>query len=267
MMQAAQDFLEESEAIHDLLAPLPVVEMARETGFKSWTIDQIVRHLHVWNMAAHRSLTDPEAFDAFIAEAGKGMRDGRSFRDFEADYLNGLSGQELVAAWRDYYRDMAQDFGAADPSARVKWVGPSMSVRSSISARLMENWAHAQAIYDELGVERANTDRIRHIVVIGRNTYGWTFKVNREEVPEPAPYLKLVAPSGEIWEHNDPSETERIEGAAEEFCQVVTQVRNIADTDLAVTGPNAARWMRLAQCFAGGPETPPAPGARRRRVA
>jgi adenylate cyclase len=40
------------------------------------------------------------------------------------------------------------------------------------------------------------------------------------------------------------------------------QVRNIADTRLAVHGEAARRWMACAQCFAGGPEPPPAPGTR-----
>ena len=38
-----------------------------------------------------------------------------------------------------------------------------MSARSSISARLMETWAHGQAVYDRLGVVRVDTDRIRNI--------------------------------------------------------------------------------------------------------
>ena len=127
----------------------------------------------------------------------------------------------------------------------------------------METWAHGQEIYDLLGVTRKNEDRIRNIVVLGNNTYGWTFKVNGEDPPEPHPHLILNAPSGDVWLYNDPNGEERIEGLAEEFCQVVTQTRNIADTDLKVAGPNATRWMAMAQCFAGRPETPPAPGTRK----
>ena len=48
--------------------------------------------------------------------------------------------------------------------------GSDMSVRSSISARHMETWAHAQELYDSLGVKRVNHDRIKNIVVIGNNT-------------------------------------------------------------------------------------------------
>ena len=83
-----------------------------------------------------------------------------------------------------------------------------------------------------------------------------------EEPPGAMPYVKLTAPSGAIWEWNDPANPDRVEGAATEFCQVVTQTRNIADTALKVTGPVATRWMEIAQCFAGPPETPPAKGVR-----
>jgi len=53
-----------------------------------------------------------------------------------------------------------------------------------------------------------------------------------------------------------------IEGNAEDFCQVVTQVRNIVDVNLNVVGEIANEWMSIAQCFAGPPEQPPKPGAR-----
>jgi uncharacterized protein (TIGR03084 family) len=141
-------------------------------------------------------------------------------------------------------------------------MGPDMSVRSSITARLMETWAHGQEIYDALGIVRRNADRIRNIVVLGVNTYDWTFKVRGETPPAPKPHLRLRAPSGAVWTWNEPSETDLIEGAAEEFCQVVTQVRNVADTRLAIRGASARAWMETAQCFAGPSETPPPPGTR-----
>jgi len=262
-MEQAQDFLEESRAIHALIKPLDDQQLDQETGFKGWTINSIIRHLHIWNKAAHLSLVDEPAFDTYLKEA-MGAIAGGSMRDFESDYLNGLSGQPLIEEWRAYFEAMAPDFAATDPAKRLKWAGPSMSARSSITARLMENWAHAQAIYDALGLKRENADRIRNVVMIGLNTYGWTFKVNKLEAPEPIPYLKLTAPSGTLWEYGEPNETEKIEGKAEEFCQVVTQCRNIADTSLSVTGPNATHWMAIAQCFAGGAETPPPPGSRKK---
>jgi hypothetical protein len=74
--------------------------------------------------------------------------------------------------------------------------------------------------------------------------------------------VRLVAPSGAVWEWNDPSDESRVAGDAVEFCRVVTQGRNVADTRLEVVGEVAARWMAIAQCFAGGPADPPQPGER-----
>ena len=138
-----------------------------------------------------------------------------------------------------------------------------MSVISSISARHMETWAHSQAIYDSLGKVRNNKDRILNIVIIGNNTFEWTYKVNNREIPTEKPYLKLISPSGKVWEFNDPSNKERIEGLAEEFCQVVTQVRNIKDVNLKLSGKISTEWMSIAQCFAGKASSPPLPGTRK----
>ena len=72
----------------------------------------------------------------------------------------------------------------------------------------------------------------------------------------------LVAPSGEVWEWQEPSETEYVKGDAVDFCHVVTQGRNVADTRLEVVGDVATLWMSIAQCFAGGSADPPKPGER-----
>ena len=265
MLEQATDFLAESEALSELVSGLSAEAMGRPTAFKGWTIDNVIRHLHVWNHGADLSLTDPEAFQSFYAQVGKRIAEG-SITEFETAFLDGLAGPGLVDTWRTFYREMAARFGAADPALRVKWAGPDMSVRSSITARLMETWAHGQEVYDELGVVRRNEDRIRNIVVLGNNTYGWTFHVRGETPPEPVPHLELTAPSGAVWRYNPANDLERIAGLAEEFCQVVTQVRNIEDTALSVQGPNALNWMSKAQCFAGPPESPPPPGTRRTRA-
>ena len=141
-----------------------------------------------------------------------------------------------------------------------------MGARSFTSARQMEVWAHGQAIYDLLCVERAPTDRLRNIAELGVRTFGWTFRNRGEAIPTETPYVKLYAPSGAVWEWNGPPSGNSVEGDALEFCQVVVQTRNVTDTRLSVTGIAARRWMAVAQCFAGPPETPPAPGVRRQTV-
>ena len=62
-----------------------------------------------------------------------------------------------------------------------------------------------------------------------------------------------MVPSGEQWTWGDAAARDRVQGDAIEFCLVVTQRRNVADTTLAMSGPVATRWMGIAQAFAGAP--------------
>lgn len=262
MLQQAIDFRDESDALLALLEPLDDQDWNRKTQFKGWTINDVVAHLHMGNYAADLSLQDSDAFQAFGQRFAAERKRGTSLVDATDAWLEGKHRRELLRVWQEYYRQMTDRFADADPKRRVLWFGPDMSVRSSITARLMETWAHAQAVYDLLGQERTNTDRIKNIVVIGINTFGWTFRNRDMPVPENIPYLRLSAPSGEIWEWHQAQPDNRIEGSAVEFCQVVTQVRNIADTTLRVVGETATAWMAVAQCFAGPPENPPPAGSR-----
>lgn len=262
MLQQALDFRDESDALFALLDPLDDQDWKRKTQFKGWTINDVVAHLHMGNYAADLSLQDSDAFRAFGQRFAAERKRGASLVDATNAWLAGKHNRDLLYLWRDYYQEMTARFADADPKQRVLWFGPDMSVRSSITARLMETWAHAQAVYDLLGQERTNTDRIKNIVVIGINTFGWTFTNRGFPVPADIPYLRLTAPSGEVWEWSQATQGNRIEGSAVEFCQVVTQVRNIADTTLRVVGDTATWWMSIAQCFAGPPENPPQPGSR-----
>ncbi|MFQ5457174.1 MAG: TIGR03084 family metal-binding protein [Myxococcota bacterium] len=262
MFQQPFDCRDESDALHALIAPLSDADFARKTQFKDWSVHDVVAHLHMWNWAADLALRDGDAFRAFWAELAAGFARGRTFVQVTDAWLDGARNRKVLDLWRAFYPEMAERFAAADPKARVPWAGPDMSVRSSITARLMETWAHGQEVYDLLGVTRVDTDRIRNIAILGMNTFGWTFMNRAREVPAQVPCVRLEAPSGAIWEWNAEVQSDRVEGSATEFCQVVTQVRNIADTTLRVTGDAARAWMAIAQCFAGPPSDPPAPGTR-----
>jgi uncharacterized protein (TIGR03084 family) len=126
----------------------------------------------------------------------------------------------------------------------------------------MESWAHGQDIYDLLRKPRTPTDRIKNIAVLGVKTYGWTFANRDLPAPGDAPYVRLTAPSGAIWDWGEANDGNKVEGSALEFCQVVTQGRNIADVNLTVVGEPAQAWMAIAQCFAGQPNDPPESGHR-----
>lgn len=262
MLEEAGDLIDEAEELHGFLLTLDEADWRRETTFKRWTPWDVVAHLHMFDRVSLLSLEGGAAFTARRDELVASMMRGESLLETGRRELGALAPAELLARWRSTCREMAEQLGASEPSRRLPWFGPDMGVRMFTTARLMETWAHGQEIYDLKRTERVPTDRIRHVCAIGVRTYGWTFANRRLEPPGPPPHVRLTAPSGAIWEWNETSGSGLVEGAAVEFAQVVTQVRNVADTALRVEGEAAKRWMAIAQCFAGGPVDPPKPGER-----
>ena len=256
------DFRDESETLYQLLVSCDETVFTQQTQFKDWTVNDVLVHLHMWNQTADWALHQPDRFGEFMQEVRDASPRGESHQSVAYRWLGEARGKVLLAVWREFYREMADRFVVADPEQRVQWAGPDMTVAMSITARQMETWAHGQEIFDLLGRERREAERIKNIVLLGVMTFGWTFANRKLERPPVKPHLCLTAPSGEAWVWNEPSDTDRIDGSAVDFARVVTQVRNLADTSLVVTGDTANRWMSIAQCFAGPPEDPPAPGSR-----
>jgi uncharacterized protein (TIGR03084 family) len=264
MQNQVRDLRAEGKELVGLLERLTDADWDRATLFKSWTVDDILQHLYSGDERAAASIDDAEKYDALSA-ALQAARDAGLSRVEEARRrLGDLHGRRLLDRFRDQGARLCDLLAALQPGDRLRWGGRSMSARVFASARQMEYWAHAQAIYDLLGLERPRSDRLRNIAELGVRTFGFTFANRGLPVPEPVPYVRLRAPSGAVWEWNAPSADSRVEGEGFDFCQVVAQTRNIADTQLAVTGDVARSWMAMAQCFAGAPETPPPPGYRRR---
>ncbi|TNJ42079.1 TIGR03084 family metal-binding protein [Phaeobacter sp. B1627] len=261
-MKQAQDFHEEQEVLAAVLNGQPDTIFDARTQFKGWTVNDVLGHLHFFNAVAEAALSGAEAFDAMVGPKIMDLAAGGQILEMQYAWLDGLSGRALFAEWREGAGRLAAACTTANPKARIKWFGPGMSVLSAITARQMETWAHGQEIFDLLGVQRKETDRIRNIAHLGVATFGWSYQVRGLAVPTSPPYVVLTAPSGDIWRWNEPQDTNRVEGSAVEFAQVVTQVRNLADTQVRTTHGTAHAWMLQAQCFAGPPATPPAPGSR-----
>lgn len=264
MIQQVDDFRAEAAELHRLLSRLDDRDWARPTQFKAWTIDDIVRHLHIGDTMALASASDPAQFTALRADIQAERDKGLSRIEETRQRLDGLAGRALLRRWHETAERLCEALAAKPADARLKWAGPDMGVRMFTTARQMETWSHAQAIYDLLDIERpAPSPRLRNIAEIGVRTFGWAYRNRGLAVPSVTPSVRLATAFGETWEWKA-SGSDAVEGDAVAFCQVVTQTRNIADTSLSVRGDTARHWMSIAQCFAGPPETPPAPGIRNR---
>lgn len=245
-----------------LVEPLDATGWARPTAFHGWSAWDEIAHLLYFDEAALQAIESPDEFSRDAAILRTRMDADEPISAIARARFGPLDGPALLSLWRATSARLVARLGALDAKARLPWYGPTMSARSFATARLMETWAHGQDVWDALGRLRPATARLRHIAHLGVSTYGWSFTNRRLEVPAPQPFVELAAPDGETWRWGEPSQAHRVRGSATDFCLVVTQRRNVADTALVAEGEPARRWLLIAQCFAGPPADPPAAGER-----
>jgi uncharacterized protein (TIGR03084 family) len=232
-----------------LLAELRDSEWDRETPAEDWTIRDQVGHLAFFDEQARTAVAEPEAFMHGLEAAAA---DIAAFTNNPLEKGRAMTPAEVLGWWRNARSQMLASFEGLESKQRVPWFGPPMSSSSFVTARLMETWAHGQDVFDALGRDREPTDRLRHVAFLGVRARPYSYIMNGLEAPTDEVRVELRAPGGQTWVFGD-SQIESVRGSALDFCLVVTQRRHLDDTDLEVEGPSAAKWMSIAQAFAGPP--------------
>ncbi len=252
MKELCADLREEYAALDAFAAELSHPQWEAETPFLGWTVYDQIAHITFIDGQALLATQDVEALEQSVANVSDVLREGGSMPRAIDRFMGGpLQPEVLLERWRTTRTELLKTFEAVDPKTRFPWYGPKMGVRSFATARLMETWAHGQNVYDAVGKQRTCSDRLRHIAHLGVATFGWSFQNRGLVAPEVALRVELSSPSGALWEWGDPEASDRVTGAAEEFCLVVTRRRHVLDTALVREGEVARRWMEIAQCFAG----------------
>jgi len=246
--QLLADLHEESQVVDGLLSGLGPEAWCTPTPAQGWSVGDQVSHLAYFDDAVVMAATDPDQFEV---DACALMAQGPDFPDDVADLFRSLTAAELLDWFRTARGGLLEVFATVEPRTRVPWYGPSMSAASAVTARLMETWAHGQDIADAVGADYPATLRLRHIAHLGVRTFGFSFELKGLEIPTAVVRVSLVAPDGTRWEWGDPNALESVSGPALDFCLVVTQRRHPDDTGLVTNGPVGARWLSLAQAYAG----------------
>jgi len=247
------DLGRESDELDRLVGQLEQTRWARVTPAAGWTIAHQIAHLAWTDRVALLAVTDAEAF---AAEAEKARVSPGTWVDEAAREGAALAPARLLAQWRKRRAALDRALRAAPSGTRFPWYGPPMSAVSMATGRLMETWAHGQDIADTLGVVRAPTERLRHVARIGVRARDFAFGVRGLRAPAEEFRVELVAPSGnEVWTYGPQDAAQRVTGPALDFCLLVTQRANRADLALRAQGPDADRWLDIAQAFAGPPGT------------
>jgi uncharacterized protein (TIGR03084 family) len=222
----------------------------RPTPAPGWTVRDQVTHLAYFDDMAVLAAINPSAFNAGKEDA---LRDVDAFTGSVVRRHASLSGGQVLEWLSRARAELASVYSRLDPDSRVPWYGPDMSPASTVTARLMETWAHGQDIIDGIGQTRSGSPGLRHVAYLGVRTLPNSFRARALPVPDSPVQVQLTAPDGELWEWGPPGSANQVRGPALDFCLVVTQRRHIDDTRLATAGPVARKWMSIAQAFAGPP--------------
>ncbi|MFF1415169.1 TIGR03084 family metal-binding protein [Streptomyces sp. NPDC058289] len=256
------DLREEGWELDSLVGELPAADWAKPTPAPGWSLAHQIAHLHWTDRAALLALTDATAFAGLVEEA---LKAPDSFVDDGAEEGAALAPAELLTRWREGRTALDGALAVASPDAKFPWYGPPMKAASMASARLMETWAHGQDVADALGVRRVPTARLRHVARIGVRARDYAYAVRGLPAPAGEFRVELTAPGApaEVWTYGPEDAPQRVTGPALDFCLLVTQRAHRADLALTATGPDADRWLDIAQAFAGPAGPGRTPGASR----
>ncbi|MFC9911530.1 TIGR03084 family metal-binding protein [Streptomyces sp. NPDC059862] len=246
------DLRAESDELDRLVAESSPERWTLPTPAPGWTIAHQIAHLAWTDRSALLAVTDEDGFRDLVEQA---LAAPDTFVDQGAEEAARLPPAELLSRWREGRTALDEALRKAPPGARFPWYGPPMSAASLATARLMETWAHGLDVADALGVTRAPTDRIRHIAWLGVRTRDFAFGVHGLPAPTDPVRVELRSPSGELWVYGPEDAPQRLTGPALDFCLLVTQRAHRADLALRAEGPDADRWLDIAQAFAGPPGT------------
>jgi uncharacterized protein (TIGR03084 family) len=242
------DLVAETAWLDEVLGALSPGQWQLPTPAPGWTVADQVSHLAYFDEATLLSIRDPDLF-RLDAEALAGR--GSDFPDQIAAEYRHLGGAELLRWFRAARLALLDGYASADPDARLPWYGLDMGLASSVTARLMETWAHGQDIADTLGIERPATGRLRHVAHLGVRSLPYSYLVNGLPQPDAPIRVELAAPDGGQWTWGPADAADRVTGTALDFCLVVTQRRHRTDTGLVISGQTAGQWIAIAQAFAG----------------
>ena len=242
------DLASEQDSLDLVVADIDEATWQLATDSPGWTIADQISHLQFFDERAALAMNDPDAFGIdrqhLISSAP---------RDLSVELGRQVSAGELLDAWRHSRRALIEAAMQVDPTVRVPWYGPSMAVKSFLTARLMECWAHGHDVAEAVGVQRSPSARLKHVAHIGVGARAFSLFINQLPEDSRSIRVELNAPDGELWTWGDENSDQRVLGDALDFCLVVTQRRALSDSRLTVVGDSATTWMRIAQAFAGAP--------------
>ena len=242
-MTVMDDFVAEALRLQGILGLLTPAQWQAESGADGWSVADVVLHLAQSDEAVAAS-ADGADHRADVAAAG--TVDGWAARLVDAERTT----PDLVfARWREARDAAVEALRAADPELPLRWVAGPMKPATLTTTRLAEYWAHGLDITAPLGIDFADTDRLRHIAWLAHRTL--PYALSRAGEGPAAVRCSLTAPDQvTTWTFGPGDADSQISGSASAFCRVAAQRLDPADSGLRTAGPRGATALRVLRTYA-----------------
>jgi uncharacterized protein (TIGR03084 family) len=260
MREILSDLVAEEQHLDQFLQGLADREWKKKTPAVGWTIQDQVSHLaYVEGVAAE------------VLGQGKGRIDAEQIVDVDEWTAIGVEigrpqrHQEVIEWWRHGRADVVDALSRMDAGDRVPWIYGDMSAKSFATMRLMETWAHGLDIKvamlgrilpipdDELGDGEddplADTPRLRHIAWLGQKSLPFSYHMVGEKYPSQGIRVEVMGPKYQAWRFGPEDTDQVIRGMAGDWCRVVVQRQDPADTGLKAVGEHAERALEIARAY------------------
>jgi uncharacterized protein (TIGR03084 family) len=240
------DLEAEQNAIEAMLTGLDEATWLSPSAAAGWTISDVVLHLAQSEEAVVSSVGEPAVslVDAFPVE-------GNTIDEIMENRVRAERGDPFLIfdRWRAARRASVRALREADPDARYPWAAAPLRPQVMATTRLAEHWAHALDVAEPLGVDYADTDRLRHIAWLAHRTLPYGFGLAGEE-PRPV-FCELTGPKGDAWTYGDPDAPSTICGDAGAFCRVGAHRLPPQQSGLTTSGPYGEAALRVLRNYAG----------------
>ena len=260
MREILSDLVAEEQHLDQFLQSLADREWKKKTPAEGWTIKDQVSHLaHVEGLAAE------------VLEQGKKRIDAENVTDIDEWTAVGVAlgrpqrHQEVIEWWRHGRADVVDALSRMSAGDRVPWLYGDMSAQSFATMRLMETWAHGldvkvailarilpipeEDLEEEEEDPLADTLRLRHIAWFGQKSLPFSYRQVGDTYPSQGVRVEVMGPKYQAWRFGPEDTDQVIRGMAGDWCRVVVQHQDPADTGLKAVGDHAERALEIARTY------------------
>ncbi|GAA4092650.1 MULTISPECIES: TIGR03084 family metal-binding protein [Actinomadura] len=250
-----EDLAAEGDDVDRIVAGLDEAGWRTPTPAPGWTVfDQIAHLIFIYQLAG-TAATDAGRFQKMVADSGDDFEAAVNAR--LADHRH-LTPAQLLERFRAERAATVRALAAVPADQVVPWLVRPLPAAILACAGIMELFGHGQDVADAVGAEREYTDRLVHLVGFTVLVRDFGYQARGLTPPDHEFRFEITAPSGALWTFGPEDSPDRITGSAVDLCLLAGRRRHRADLDLVATGPEADRWLDIAQNYRG----PAGPGRR-----